>query len=339
MTKNEQLKKQREAAIKKAYASSIAEMKKARLKDLIAAIEANNPDAVIRVLGIDRAAYAQLETEINNSYYAGAETVTNRISSIPTATGGAVPFRFDYRNSRAETWVGVESSTKITSEVEATKALVRSALQSELAAGTNPRQAALSLVGRIDPVTGVRTGGVIGMTPAQQQWIANAREELVRLDSAYFSRALRDTRYDAMIKKAIADGEPLTGAQIDNIITRLEARTLKYRGDVIARTESITALRAGQNEAMKQLIETGEVGTEDVRKIWSAALDGRTRDSHEALDGTEIGVDEAFISGGSSLMYPGDSSLGAQPGEIIQCRCSVSYRIDFIGKGVRLEKL
>jgi len=339
MTKNELLKKQRAEAIKKAYERSLSGIKKAKLADVIAAIESRNPDAVIKVLGIDRAAYSQFETEINNAYYAGAETVTKRITQIDTAAGVAIPFRFDYRNSRAEQWVGVSSSEKITAAVDEVKDIVRAVLQSELAAGTNPRQAALSLVGRIDPVTGVRTGGVIGMTPAQQQWIANARGELARLDGAYFGRALRDSRYDAMIKKAIADGEPLTGAQIDNIITRLEARTLKYRGEVIARTESITALRAGQNEAMRQMIETGEVGTEDVRKIWSAAIDGRTRDSHEALDGTEVGVDEAFISGGSSLMYPGDTSLGADAEETINCRCGISYRVDFIGKAVRLEKL
>jgi hypothetical protein len=44
-----------------------------------------------------------------------------------------------------------------------------------------------------------------------------------------------------------------------------------------------------------------------------------------------VGLKEPFTSPtGARLMYPGDTSLGAGPAETIQCRCTVSVRIDFL---------
>ena len=68
-----------------------------------------------------------------------------------------------------------------------------------------------------------------------------------------------------------------------------------------------------------------------VRKVWRATGDDRTRDSHMALNGVEVGIDAPFISPltGARLMYPHDTSLGAPASETIQCRCFYEIKIDY----------
>ena len=57
-------------------------------------------------------------------------------------------------------------------------------------------------------------------------------------------------------------------------------------------------------------------------KIWIATLDNRTRDSHAALDGAEIALDEIFDNGCSRPRDPNGA-----PEEICNCRCSLKYGV------------
>ena len=59
-----------------------------------------------------------------------------------------------------------------------------------------------------------------------------------------------------------------------------------------------------------------------ITKIWMATLDNRTRDSHAALDGAEIALDEVFDNGCSRPRDP-DGSFA----EICNCRCSLKYGV------------
>ena len=55
----------------------------------------------------------------------------------------------------------------------------------------------------------------------------------------------------------------------------------------------------------------------------------RTRLTHAVLDGKTAGLREPFRSpSGAFLMFPGDPS--APGAEIINCRCNLTYRIDFL---------
>ena len=56
----------------------------------------------------------------------------------------------------------------------------------------------------------------------------------------------------------------------------------------------------------------------NIVKQWDATLDGRTRDSHSAVDGEWKELDEKFSNG---LMFPGDPSGRAE--EVIHCRCAL----------------
>lgn len=196
-------------------------------------------------------------------------------------------------------------------------------------AGRNPRSVALELVGRI--VDGKRQGGIVGLTSQQAGYVLNARRQLEELDAGYFTRALRDRRFDKLVKRAIDDEKPLSRADIDRITGRYADRLLNHRGEVIARTEMIAALHAGQYEGMRQLIDTGKVRADQVTKVWSATPDGRTRDTHLAMNGQAVKFNQPFTSpSGAQLRYPHDESLGAPSDEIIQCRCHQLIKVRWL---------
>ena len=61
------------------------------------------------------------------------------------------------------------------------------------------------------------------------------------------------------------------------------------------------------------------------RKRWVSIQDEMTRTTHRDIDYTEIPIDGIFRVGGSLMRFPKDTSLGASPEEIINCRCSILY--------------
>lgn len=62
-------------------------------------------------------------------------------------------------------------------------------------------------------------------------------------------------------------------------------------------------------------------------KTWHGVLDKRERKSHVAMEGKTVQIIEPFDVNGSLMLYPGDQdTYGADPKEIINCRCSVEYR-------------
>lgn len=303
-------------------------------------LETGNINGVIDLLQINQATFQPFEQAITEAYRVGGLTGAAQIGSIP-AQAGTLVMRFNVRNPRAEKWLTSMSSRLVTDVVDQQRNLARTVLTESLAAGNNPRAAALDLVGRVDRATGRRAGGFIGATDQQAQWVSNARSELISLDDAslnnYLSRRLRDARFDSAIKKAAREGKPLPSATIDNAITRMQARAERYRGEVIARTETLNALRAGQFESIQQAIELGEVDQRDVLKRWDATGDSRTRPEHNAIESKYkeqgIPMDQPFVApDGSRMMFPGDSSLGAAPGMTIQCRCRLVTRINFAEK-------
>lgn len=60
-------------------------------------------------------------------------------------------------------------------------------------------------------------------------------------------------------------------------------------------------------------------------KTWKTMKDKRVRHSHILVDERKIGIFDEFEVGTSRMMYPNDTSLGASPNEIINCRCVVKY--------------
>ena len=60
-------------------------------------------------------------------------------------------------------------------------------------------------------------------------------------------------------------------------------------------------------------------------KQWLSIIDEVTRKDHREINGKYIPIGQAFHVGDSWLMFPKDTSLGADTKEIINCRCSIPY--------------
>ena len=111
------------------------------------------------------------------------------------------------------------------------------------------------------------------------------------------------------------------------------ARQVKERMDMaagraerIVRTEAHRAREEGKLASMEHASKQGV----DMEKVWTATLDGRTRDSHQALDGQvvpmydEDGNPGMFESSGGRAEYPGGFGTAE---EDIRCRCAVRGQI------------
>lgn len=300
----------------------------ARIAELI---EAGQIDAAARALNVNPTVLAALHEAERAALVTGGNLVLSVLRIRDPFTGSRVVLGFDGRALRAEQWAAQTSSRLITEIVEDQMQMAREVIRAGIEAGRNPRQVALDLVGRIDKMTGKRSGGFIGLTRQQAQWVMNAEKQLRDLDAGYFSRGRRDKRYDRMVLRAIKDGKPLAEADIRQITQRYRDRLLNLRGETIARTEALNALRAGQLEGFRQLRDSGSVRDDQIIKTWSATMDGRTRHDHRLMDKQEVrGVDGAFtFPDGTRALFPGDSSLGASAKEVIQCRCWMSVKIKY----------
>lgn len=89
------------------------------------------------------------------------------------------------------------------------------------------------------------------------------------------------------------------------------------RARSIAENEANTTLNYSDFELMKRKGKK--------YKTWVDVRDSKERATHLEVGGTTIPIDEPFQVGGSLMLYPKDSSLGAGDSEIANCRCSVRY--------------
>lgn len=127
------------------------------------------------------------------------------------------------------------------------------------------------------------------------------------------------------------------GLGVDAIASLMRERIptmSRYRGALIARTETHGAANFGAHETAKA---TGL----DLLKEWVAVEDHRTRDfgqgdgvvdefDHRAMNKQTVEMDEPFKmpwrKGGEVLcQFPGDPSL--PPGAVINCRCAVVHTV------------
>jgi len=302
------------------------------LKEVIVALEANDVDRAFRALGITEPVYNPLIAAIQSVFGQGGQAALLLMPvRIPAGDGVTMVPRFNMRDKRAEEWLFHESSSLIVNITGDARTAVQAALQQGLAEGRNPRNTALDLVGRIDPQTGRRTGGTIGLGQREQQWAANARQRLLSLDAGYLDMGLRDKRFDKTVLKAIESGKPLPADTVGKLVARYRDNALKFRGEQIGRTETLAALNKSEWLSIKQSVEVGRLTRSQVQKIWIARHDGHTRTSHRELDGMAVGIDEAFVSPvtGAHMLHPGDTSLGAGGQEVIGCRCRVRYKVDW----------
>lgn len=196
-----------------------------------------------------------------------------------------------------------------------TKEAMRQSLTSDLMEGRNPL------------ITARDFKNMIGLTPNQEKAVRNYRKYLETLDPQALQRALRDKRYDRTIINAIASREGIPADKIDTMVNRYRERYIKYRSQVIARTESLRAISIGNEMSVQQLIANGDLDYMGVKKYWHYTHDNRVRHSHTQIPGLNSKgryLDESFVTPGGPLRFPRDPRGSGD--NTIQCRCTVRYK-------------
>lgn len=171
----------------------------------------------------------------------------------------------------------------------------------------------------------------IGLTESQWEHVKSYREALEAAHSSdsaasnALDRALRDKRTDAQIRRAVKDAKPIPADKIDFMVQRYTDRYIKYRSEVIGRTEALRAVHEGNEEAYRQAIESGELDADKLDRKWVTRTDGRERRAHLLLNGKKAKWGEPWISIDGPLRYPGDPKAPARA--TVQCRCAIATRI------------
>lgn len=116
----------------------------------------------------------------------------------------------------------------------------------------------------------------------------------------------------------------LQGESIDQLSKRL-TRVVGMEGASAVRNAR-TIMNSAQNGGRQKVAEDAQEMGINLKKVWLATLDERTRDSHAEMDGVEVDVDEPFDVNGSDLMFPADPN--GDPSEVYNCRCTMIYNVD-----------
>jgi hypothetical protein len=302
-------------AIQRAFETAIRERQESiNLTALAQAIEGRDFNRAIEIAGLTGADMFPFRQAMQEAYVDGGRTIT------AAAPAFAARVALDGNAPRAVAWARDHVGGLITEIVEDQRNAIRQIITEQVDVGRGPRDAARAVRAEI------------GLTSQQACYVSNARRQLENLDGNYFTRELRDKRFDSLVRRAITDKKPLSRADIDRITQRYSERLLKHRAEVIARTESITALRAGRREGIAQSIEGGAIKGDSLKRAWNATGDKRTRPDHRLMDGETVeGMDTPYVlPDGSRMRYPGDSGLGASASQTVLCRCWEDFEVDWL---------
>ena len=168
--------------------------------------------------------------------------------------------------------------------------------------------------------------------PMDQEAMVRAVQLDSKISQGLYSRLGEDV---AMLKKKITAQVSrgiATGMTFQQVAQQLAGYTnIGFNNAVrISRTEGH---RIQVQSAMDACHKAKEKGA-DVVKQWDAALDSRTRESHQMVDGEIRELDKPFSNG---LMFPGDPSGGAA--EVVNCRCALLQRAKWALDEDELETL
>jgi len=338
----EQLISKFEPPIQLAFMEAVQDLRDGiALQSLVRALESYDIEGAISALNLDRAAYNPLVDAIRAAYQGGGKSTVDGMVALPEMGGGQAVIRFDGQAASAAAWLNEQGAKLVTNLNEDTRDAVRLTINQGLLAGRGAKSVALDIAGRIDPATGRRTGGIVGLSAPQAGYVASMRQRLVSGDPAELSKVLdmtrRDRRLDKYIRAAIASQTPINARTRDLMLSRYSDRLLELRATTIARTEGMAAFNQASVEAYRQAIGRGAVKANDLTKTWRSAGDRRTRDSHRIMHGQAVAFDALFQAPSGVLMkFPHDPD--APPSETVNCRCRMDITVDYLARFRRVKR-
>lgn len=200
-------------------------------------------------------------------FEAGAEVGMRRLDRVAVPKSVATAMTFTLLNPSAVSFLQGYGFELITALTLGTRQTIAAIVTNAFTDGVTPKAQARQI------------RQFIGLTAAQYQAVRNYRRMLESGDPGMLrdslSRQLRDARFDSSIERAIVNGTRLTREQIERLVSRYAERQLKYRAEMIARTETIRAANAGQIEAWLQAQRQGFLPA-TMRQKWIYTRDERT---------------------------------------------------------------
>lgn len=170
-------------------------------------------------------------------------------------------------------------------------------------------------------------------TPSGVSWAERVRAFLAA-EGAVMVREITETTRRTIrrvLRKGVDAGEGV--AELARRLRRDWPDVGRVRAEAIVRTEVMAASNAAASWGAEAAAEEFDL---ELEKEWIATADGRTRDTHRALDGERVGLGEDFDVGGHPAAYPGDARLPAK--ERVRCRCAVAHRPKKPAKGASRER-
>jgi hypothetical protein len=271
-------------------------------------LEAGN---VEEALAYTRTVAEQLGDMATLTFFDAGQDTATFLSGLDLGT-----IRFDMLNVRAIQALQSNTLRLITEFTAEQRRATRLALLDGIARGLNPRDMARAF------------RDSIGLTETQQAAVIRYRQLLegsAADRNEALTRALRDGRFDQTVNASIRRGVPLTPEQIDRMVGRYGERYIKYRSEVIGRSEALRSVHEGVNEAYQQAIDAGQIKAEDLTRTWDSSHDKRVRRTHRFLDGQSRPWGGTWATENGVLRYPGDPQAPAA--ETVQCRCLLLTRI------------
>jgi hypothetical protein len=154
----------------------------------------------------------------------------------------------------------------------------------------------------------------VWLTGLRNYATARAGSEIVVVSGTWKDTLVR------LVRQILAED---LGRGIEKVTKELYRRYLatieKWQCRRIAQTEAMIGMAEAANDAAKTL-------SIHFTKQWAISGLGNTRASHELMDGVIVDEDEPFVLPGGMMMYPHDTSMGADAGEIINCACDCIRR-------------
>lgn len=301
-----------EPRIRRALLSAFDAMRgRVSLAEVQRRLEARGVEGVMQLLDGIEGDLAPVREELRAAI---AESGRATIGLMPKAAVLNPDFAFDLLNPNTVEFVRKYEFNLIRQVSEGTREAARNSLLRDVVSGRNP----------VDTARNFRS--TIGLTAKQEQAVANYRKALEVLDGRALTRKLRDGRFDRTVRRAIESGQALTQKQIDKMVGRYKERYIKYRSEVIARTEALRAATVGQEESVNQMLSSNAVDNSRVRKFWVYTTDARTRAYHRQIPGMNpdgVPLDGQYQTPLGTLKFPRDPSGIAL--NTVQCRCTERY--------------
>jgi hypothetical protein len=163
---------------------------------------------------------------------------------------------------------------------------------------------------------------VIGLDVQSAKAVANYRRLLQTGDSTALRRALRDQRYDDLVRAAVRGNVRMTPDLIEKMVAGYADRMLAHRADRMAATEAMQAAVSGIRDAHLQAVNSGRLFDSEVKRFWLTAGDELVCpvcSSVPLLNETGVGVNDSYRSINGQINAP-----LAHP----WCRCSERYVAD-----------